>query len=327
MRPFEFHPAQTEQAVFEAFSLSPTARIIAGGTSLIDLMKLDVEQPGRVVDVTALALDTVTIDIGSLYIGATMRNSDLARDPVVMEALPVLSEALLAGASPQLRNLATTGGNVLQRTRCSYFRDVAWACNKRVPGAGCSALDGINRSHAVLGTSAHCIATSPSDMNVALMALGARIHVAGPVAPRVIPIEDFYCLPGATPHVETVLKPDELITKVEIPVEPWFTHSHYTKVRDRASYAFALVSAAVALDVDGDKIRDARIAMGGVGTIPWRSPEAEAALKGKSPNTDTFRAAAEAALADARPHHHNAFKVKLAKATVVRALNELEARR
>jgi xanthine dehydrogenase YagS FAD-binding subunit len=327
MRPFEFHAASEERAVFGPLARSPSSRIIAGGTSILDLMKLDVEQPDHMIDVTRLPLADVTEENGSLWIGALVRNADLAHHPLVVKRVPVLAEALMAGASPQLRNLATTGGNLLQRTRCSYFRDTAWPCNKRQPGSGCPAIEGNHRSHAILGASEACIATSPSDMNVALMALGARIHVRSAVAQRVIPIDAFYRLPAATPHIEFSLAADELITRIEIPLEPWCAHSHYIKVRDRAAYAFALASAAVSMQVEGDVIRQARVALGGVGTIPWRCPEAEAVLKGRPATRETFVAAAEAALAMAKPHRHNAFKVELAKATIVRALEALGAKR
>jgi xanthine dehydrogenase YagS FAD-binding subunit len=326
MRPFEFHSARNEDAVFERLAGSVPARIVAGGTSILDLMKLDVERPERVVDVTRLPLADVTEENGSLWIGSLVRNSDLAHHPLVKKLVPVLSEALLAGASPQLRNLATAGGNLLQRTRCSYFRDMAWACNKREPGSGCSAIEGINRSHAILGTSESCVATSPSDMNVALMALRARIHVRSGVAQRVIPIDEFYRLPGSTPHIETSLGANELITRIEIPIEPWYSHSRYVKVRDRASYAFALASSAVSLQVDAGVIRQSRIALGGVGTIPWRAREAEAVLEGRPATREAFHAAAEAALESAKPLRHNAFKKELAKATLVRALEELGAK-
>lgn len=313
MRPFNFQSATTTEAAVNA-----KARFLAGGTTLIDLMKLDVEAPESVVDITRLPLAEIKESKGSVWIGATALNSEVAHHSIIQKRLPVLSEALLSGASPQLRNLATTGGNLLQRTRCSYFRDTTWACNKRIPGSGCSALEGINRMHAILGTSNDCIATSPSDMNVALMALDAKIHTTS----RVIPIRSFYALPGKTPHIETALEPNELITHVEIPVQDWYRHSHYAKVRDRASYAFALTSAAVALKMKGDRIEEARVALGGVGTIPWRSEDAEQALKGQSADENTFRKAAEAALANTTPRRMNAFKVQLAKETLIRSLIE-----
>ena len=325
MRPFEFHAAGTDEAVFDLIALAPGAQLIAGGTSMVDLMKLDVERPEHLIDVTSLPHGEVVEKGGSLWIGATVRNSDLAHHTLTTAHVPVLAQALLAGASPQLRNLATTGGNLLQRTRCSYFRDTAWPCNKRDPGAGCSAIEGVNRSHAILGTSEACIATSPSDMNVALMALDARIHVKSLSSCRIIPIDAFFRLPGTTPHIESSLADDELIASVEIPLRPWFSNSRYVKVRDRASYAFALASVAVSLDLDGYTIREARVALGGVGTVPWRARGAEDALKGRPASLTTFQAAADAALADARPRRHNAFKVELAKATLVRALEELTA--
>lgn len=319
------HIAANEAVALELLAQRPGCRVVAGGTSLIDLMKLGVDQPPELVDVTSLPHRDVAEEHGSLWIDAGTRNSDLAHHPLTGSLVPVLGEALLAGASPQLRNLATTAGNLMQRTRCSYFRDTAWACNKRDLGAGCSALEGVNRGHAILGASEACVATSPSDMSVALMAIEARIHVKNSIASRMIPVEDFYRLPGGTPHIETALSADELIVRVEIPLRPWLAHSHYVKVRDRASYAFALVSAAVAIDVVNGRIHDARVALGGVGTIPWRSREAEAALQGQPLTRDTYTAAAEAALADAKPLRDNAFKVELAKATLIRALEELAA--
>src|SRR6185503_18327720 len=248
------------------------------------------------------------------------RNSDLAHHPLVRERLPMLSQALLAGASGQLRNMATTGGNLLQRTRCYYFRDAASPCNKREPGAGCAALHGFNRIHAILGGSEHCIATHPSDMAVPLAALDAVVRVRGPKGERAIPIAEFYVLPGDRPERETTLARGELITAVDIPATPFATRSVYIKVRDRASYAFALASAAVALELDGKTIRDARIALGGVGTVPWRSREAEQALRGQKAGGETYMRAAVAALEGAAPHEHNAFKIELARRTLARAL-------
>jgi xanthine dehydrogenase YagS FAD-binding subunit len=249
-----------------------------------------------------------------------VRNSDLAHDKAVMQEYPVLSQALLSGASPQLRNMATTGGNLLQRTRCYYFRDTAYPCNKREPGSGCSAIDGFHRIHAILGTSEHCIATHPSDMDVALMALEAVVHVSGPKGERSIPLNEFYLVPGDTPQIENVLAPGELITYVTVPKLPDGTRSYYLKRRDRASYEFALASAAVVAQVEGGQFRHIRVAFGGIATKPWRSLEAEQALQGKAATEANFRAAAEAALKNARPLHDNAFKVELAKRTLVRAL-------
>jgi xanthine dehydrogenase YagS FAD-binding subunit len=302
-------------------AVSSTGRFIAGGTTLVDLMKLSVEQPPALVDITALPLDQVEVlPTGGLKIGAMVRNSDLANHPEVLKSYAVLSQALLSGASPQLRNMATTGGNLLQRTRCAYFRDPSsGACNKRNPGSGCAAMEGHHRTMAILGTSEHCIATHPSDMCVAMMALEAVIHVQGAKGTREIAIGDFYKLPGNTPEVENVLEPGDLITHVTLP-PPTDTNQVYLKLRDRASYEFALASAAVVAHVEGGRIRSVRVAMGGVGTRPWRSHEAEAALTGKAANAASFHAAAEAALKGAKTHPENAFKVELAKRCVVRAL-------
>lgn len=294
---------------------------IGGGTNLIDLMKLHVQNPGLLVDINALPFAQVEEVDGGLRIGALVRNSDLADHPLVRQRYPVLSEALLAGASPQLRNMATTGGNILQRTRCSYFRDVSQACNKREPGSGCAALEGYNRMHAVLGVSDKCIAVNPSDMCVALAALDATVHLRGPQGERDVPFTGFHLEPGAHPERETVLQPGELITHVTLPASGFAARSRYLKVRDRASYAFALTSAAVALELEGTTIKDVRVALGGVGTRPWRSLEAEKLLKGQPADEVRFKAAAAAALKGARTRTHNAFKVELARATLVRALS------
>lgn len=303
-------------------ALDPGARLVAGGTTLIDLMKLDVETPSRVVDINPLPLARVeeTPD-GGLKIGALVRNSDLAIHPEVKARYAVLSEALLSGASPQLRNMATTGGNLLQRTRCYYFRDTAYACNKRQPGAGCSAMDGYNRIHAVLGGSEQCVATHPSDMAVAMMALEAVVHARTAKRERTIALDDFYLLPGTTPDKEHVLEPGELITFVTLPKLPAGTSSHYLKLRDRAQYEFALASAAAVVTMHGGRIERARIALGGVATKPWRSREAEAALEGKPADEKHFREAAEAAMRGAKPLRDNGFKIELAKRAIVRALS------
>jgi xanthine dehydrogenase YagS FAD-binding subunit len=303
-----------------------SGRFIAGGTTLVDLMKLAVETPPALLDVTALPLAQVeTLPTGGLLIGAMVRNSDLAHHPVVLQQYPALSQALLSGASPQLRNMATTGGNLLQRTRCPYFRDpTSGGCNKRNPGSGCAAIDGHHRMMAILGTSEHCIATHPSDMCVAMMALEAMIHIEGAKGKRTIAIGDFYKLPGDTPHIENALESGDLITHVELPPATG-TKQAYLKLRDRASYEFALASAAVVVRIDGGHIRSARVAMGGVGTRPWRSHEAEAMLTGKAASPAVFRTAAEAALAHAKPHPENEFKVELAKRCVVRALKTATA--
>jgi xanthine dehydrogenase YagS FAD-binding subunit len=315
MQAFRFTQAKTVDAALTS------GRFLAGGTTLIDLMKLDVETPKQVVDINLLPLDRVEASAdGGLKIGALVRNSDLANHPDVKDRYTVLSQALLSGASPQLRNMATTGGNLLQRTRCYYFRDTAYACNKRQPGSGCSAIDGFNRIHAVLGGSENCVATHPSDMAVAMMALEAAVHTRGAKGERAIALGEFYLVPGSTPDRENVLEPGELITYVTLPKLASGTKSHYLKLRDRAQYEFALASAAVVVFVDSGRVRRVRIAMGGVGTKPWRSHEAEAALEGKAANEENFRAAAEAALRDAKPLRHNGFKIELAKRALVRAL-------
>jgi len=320
MQSFDYRKTDTVAGAVSA-GAAPDTRFVAGGTTLIDLMKLDVENPRTVVDINSVPLTKIepTPD-GGLRIGAMVRNSDLAHDQTVQQEYAVLSQALLSGASPQLRNMATTGGNLLQRTRCYYFRDTAYPCNKRQPGTGCSALDGFNRIHAVLGTSEHCIATHPSDMAVAMMALEAVVHTSGPKGERPIPLNEFYLLPGTTPQRENVLAPGELITYVTLPKLPGGTRSHYLKRRDRASYEFALASAAVVANVQGGNLQHIRIALGGVGTRPWRSMEAERVLQGQAASDANFRAAAEAALQGARPMPDNAFKIELAKRTLVRAL-------
>ncbi len=322
MNPFSYSHANRPEEAVAAVSKNRQAKFVAGGTTLVDLLKLDVETPDYLVDINALPLSRIeTLPGGGVRIGALVRNSDLANDPAIRRRYPVLSEALLSGASPQLRNMATVGGNLLQRTRCFYFRDTAYPCNKRVPGSGCSALEGYNRIHAVLGTSDKCIATSPGDMPVAMVALDAVVHTRRPNgAERAIPLTDFHVSYGEDPARESVLEHGELITAVELPATPWFARSHYLKVRDRASYEFALASAAVALDLDGGRIRAARVALGGVGTKPWRSPEAEQALTGQKAEEATYRAAAEAALRGAKAQKHNGFKIELAKRTVARAL-------
>jgi len=321
MHPFDYSQAQDATAAVQSVAPRPDAKFLAGGTTLIDLIKLHVEKPAHLVDVTGLPLAQISdLPGGGVRIGALVKNSDLAHDARIQKSYPVLSEALLSGASPQLRNMATTAGNLMQRTRCYYFRDTATACNKREPGSGCSAIDGYNRIHAVLGTSGKCIAAHPSDMCVAMAALDAQIRVQGPRGERVIPLTEFYIPYGEDPARETVLEHGELITAVDLPALPFAARSHYLKVRDRASYAFALASAAVALDVQGGKIAQARIALGGVGTKPWRSLDAEKALAGRGAGPDAYRAAAEAALKGAKIYKDNGFKVELAKRTVVRCL-------
>ncbi len=322
MQTFQYAKADT---VDKALAQAGAGRFIAGGTTLVDLMKLDVERPGTLVDINAVPLAKIeALPAGGLRIGALVRNSDLAWHPDVQKSYAVLSQALLSGASPQLRNMATTGGNLLQRTRCAYFREPTagtpggYGCNKRTPGTGCAALDGHNRTHAILGTSDHCIATHPSDMCVAMAALEAVIHVEGPKGKRTIAFADFHKLPGDTPNIENALEPGELVTYVDLPKLADGTRSAYLKLRDRASYEFALASAAVVARVEGGHIRYIRVAMGGVGTKPWRSHEAEAALTGKPANEASFRAAATAALAGAHPRTENAFKVELARRCLVR---------
>jgi xanthine dehydrogenase YagS FAD-binding subunit len=299
-------------------------RFIGGGTTLVDLMKLNVETPQTVIDVNRLPLDKIdTLPDGGLTIGATVRNSDLAHHPIVQKNYAVLSEAILSGATVQLRNMATTAGNLLQRTRCMYFRDTNMPCNKREPGSGCAAITGANRGLAILGTSDQCIATNPSDMNVAMAALEATIHVRGPKGERNIPIADFHLLPGNTPQRETVLEPGDLITHVTLPPPATGSRSLYLKLRDRASYEFALASAAVVVTAANGKITRARVALGGVGTKPWRSTEAEGELTNQPVNEAVFRKAAEAALRGAKPQSQNGFKVELAKRCLVHALKQV----
>jgi xanthine dehydrogenase YagS FAD-binding subunit len=327
MQSFEYsRPTTIDQAV-QMGARATTAqqyadvRFIAGGTTLVDLMKLEVERPNRVVDINGLSLDGIEPAAGGGFvIGALARNATVAHHPVIQRDYAVLSEALLSGASPQLRNMATTSGNLLQRTRCVYFRDTAHGCNKREPGTGCSAIGGHNRMLAILGTSKDCIASNPSDQNVALTALEATIQVQGPKGIRGIPIGEFYLKPGSTPNRETVLEPGDLIVSVTLPALAPGTRSHYLKLRDRAAYEFALSSAAVAVNQRGGRIERVRVALGGVGTVPWRSHEAERELEGREASVEAFRRAAEAALKDAEPASENGFKVELAKRCLVRAL-------
>jgi len=327
MHTFEFiRPADVANAVATAAQAKTAQqgadiRFVAGGTTLIDLMKLNVETPARLIDINRLPLDKIEMTPdGGLKIGATVRNADLAHHPVVQRDYTVLSQALLAGASAQLRNMATTAGNLLQRTRCMYFRDAAMPCNKREPGTGCPAITGSNHTLAVLGTSEHCIATHPSDMCVAMAALEVTIHVQGSRGTRAVPIGQFHVLPGNTPQRETVLEPGDLITHVTLPPPVAGSSQVYLKLRDRASYEFALASAAVVVSIARGNVTRARIALGGVGTKPWRSPEAEAALVGRSANPANFRKAAEAALRAAKPQSENAFKIELAKRCLTHAL-------
>jgi xanthine dehydrogenase YagS FAD-binding subunit len=328
MKTFEYvRPADAATAIATAGQAKTAqqgaeVRFLAGGTTLVDLLKLNVETPARVLDINRLPFNKIeAMPDGGLKIGATVRNSDLANHPTVQKDYAVLSQAILQGASPQIRNMATTAGNLLQRTRCVYFRDTAMPCNKREPGSGCAAINGFNRSLAILGTSEHCIAINPSDMCVALAALEATIQVQGPNGTRAIPIGDFHLPPGDTPHRETVLEPGDLITHVTLAPPIAESRQVYLKLRDRASYEFALASAAVVINVTGGNVSRVRVALGGVGTKPWRSPEAEAALVGQSANQANFRKAAEAALRDAKPQSENGFKIELAKRCLIHALH------
>jgi len=325
MNPFTFHQAAQPDEAINSVAGDPHAKFLAGGTTLVDLLRLNVETPDALVDINALPLAKIeSLPGGGVRIGALVRNSDLASDKTIRRQYPVLSEALLSGASPQLRNMATVGGNLMQRTRCYYFRDAISPCNKRQPGSGCAALEGYNRIHAVLGTSDKCIATFPGDMPVAMAALDAVVRTRRRNgAERTIPLADFHISYGDDPARESVLEHGELITAVDLPAMPWLARSTYLKVRDRASYEFALASAAVALDLEGGRgghIRAARVALGGVATKPWRSREAEQALTGAKADEAAFRAAADAALRGARAQKHNGFKIELAKRTLVRAL-------
>ncbi|MGB7659523.1 MAG: xanthine dehydrogenase family protein subunit M [Pseudolabrys sp.] len=300
---------------------SPGTKFVAGGTNLVDLMKMDVERPTKLIDITRLPFDKVEeMPGGGLRIGALVRNSDLAYNAIVERRYPMLSSALLAGASQQLRNMASVGGNLLQRTRCAYFYDIATPCNKRNPGTGCSAIGGVNRMNAILGTSEACIAVHPSDMCVALAALDAKVHVIGPHGEREIPFGDFHRLPGETPQHETDLRAGELVTAVELPAQGFAANYTYLKIRDRLSYAFALVSVAVGLELGGSTIKEARFALGGVAHKPWRRPEAEATLRGKTADEIVFRQAADLAVRDAKGFGHNEFKIDLARRTIIRAL-------
>jgi xanthine dehydrogenase YagS FAD-binding subunit len=327
MQTFQYSRPTTVVQAVNAAAKSKTAqqsadvRFVAGGTTLVDLMKLGAERPNHLVDINALPLERIEPTTGGgLVLGALARNSTVAHHAVVQRDYPILSQALLSGASPQLRNMATTAGNLLQRTRCMYFRDAAHACNKREPGTGCSAIGGHNRTLAILGTSKDCIASNPSDQNVALTALEATIQVQGARGRRSIPIHEFYLKPGSTPDRENVLEPGDLIISITLPTPIAGARSHYLKLRDRAAYEFALASAAIVIKVRGNRIEHARVALGGVGTVPWRSHEAERVLHGGRVEAGTFRRAAEAALKDAQPASENGFKVELAKRCIVRAL-------
>jgi xanthine dehydrogenase YagS FAD-binding subunit len=317
MKAFVYKAPQSTQ---EAATAGSQSAFIAGGTNLVDLMKIDVMTPSEVMDINQLPLKGVTLNTDELRIGALERMAQVAERPEVAQEFPVISQALLKSASAQLRNMASIGGNLMQRTRCGYFRDVQMPCNKRIPGSGCPAFDGENRMHAILGVGNACCATHPSDLAVALVALDAAITLQGPKGARSAKLDDFYLLPGDTPDREHDIQPGELITEVKVPRLPWYRRSVYLKVRDRESYEFALCSAAVALQVDGQTIRDARVAAGGVGTKPWRLPDVAEALIGKQVSNSTFETAAEQAVAGAKPLKQNGFKVTLLKRTITRAL-------
>lgn len=332
MHTFEFTRPPDITAAIATAAQSKTAqqgadaRFMGGGTTLLDLMKLNVETPDRVLDINRLPLEKIeSMPDGGLKIGATVRNSDLAYHAKVQSDYSVLSQAIFQGASAQIRNMATVAGNLLQRTRCVYFRDTAMPCNKREPGTGCPAITGHNRTLAILGTSDHCIATNPSDMCIALASLEATIHIQGPKGIRAVAFGDFHLLPGSTPHRETVLEPGDLITHITLPPPASGSKHHYLKLRDRASYEFALASAAVVLTVTSGKISRARVALGGVGTKPWRSPDVEASLILKPANDATFQQAAKLALKEAKPQSENRFKIELAKRCLIHALRTAAA--
>jgi xanthine dehydrogenase YagS FAD-binding subunit len=318
---FEYARATDVADAVRQIAADPAAKFIAGGTNLIDLMKGDVERPARLVDISRLPLRGVEETAeGGLRIGALVPNSDLAYHPLIAQRYPIVGSAILAGASQQLRNMASTGGNLLQRTRCFYFYDTTTPCNKRQPGSGCSAIAGVNRICGILGTSEACIATHPSDMCVALAALEAKVHVTGPAGERVIAFDDFHRLPGNTPQLDTNLHPNEILTAVELPAQGFARNYSYLKIRDRLSYAFALVSVAAALELEDGTIKEARLALGGVAHKPWRDKAAEAALRGQAPNHATFRHAADLLLRDAKGYAHNTFKIDLARRAVMRTL-------
>ncbi len=324
MKPFRYERAKDASGAIAMLAQEPSSAFLGGGTNLVDLMKLGVAQPQVLIDISHLPYNRVEqlLD-GTVRIGAAVRNSDLAADSIIRARYPMLTQALLAGASGQLRNLATTGGNLLQRTRCVYFQDISKPCNKREPGSGCPAREGSHRSLAILGASEACVATHPSDMAVALVALDALVRVLGPNGERTIPLVHFHHLPGDEPQRDTTLEHDELITAIDLPPLSFATRSHYRKVRDRASYAFALVSVAAAIDVVDGRVRDARVAFGGVAHVPWRATKAEEVLRGAPATEEVFRQAADAELADAQPLRENAFKVPLARNILVRTLLDL----
>ena len=320
---FQYARAADVADAVRQMAADPGAKLIAGGTNLLDLMKEDVEKPTRLIDISRLPLRQVAeTPEGGLRIGALVPNTDLAYHPLIEQRYPILASAILSGASQQLRNMASTGGNLLQRTRCYYFYDTATPCNKRQPGSGCPAVGGLNRMHAILGASDACIATHPSDMCVALAVLDAKVHVAGPAGERAIAFADFHRLPGDEPQHDTNLAPGEMVTAVELPARGFPSNYTYLKIRDRLSYAFALVSVAAALELDGGTIREARLGLGGVAHKPWRDPAAEAALRGRPAGEAAFAQAADTALRDAKGYAHNAFKIDLARRTIVRALTQ-----
>jgi xanthine dehydrogenase YagS FAD-binding subunit len=324
MKNFSYSRAGTSQEALTLIGSVPNAKFLGGGTNLVDLMRENIEQPDALIDVTRLPSSGITESPGGgVSIAAAARNTAVANHPLIRQRYPVLSQAILFGASGQIRNMATVGGNLMQRTRCYYFYDHAAKCNKRDPGSGCDAIHGFNRIHAILGASEHCIATHPSDMCVALAALDAIVRVNGPEGERTIPLNAFHCLPGDTPHIETSLRPNELITSVELPPLPFARRSRYRKVRDRASYAFALVSVAAALEIEDGRIRNARVALGGVAPKPWRAYEAEKVLSGAPAGLELFRRAADAELSHARGFRDNSFKIELARRTIAGVLSDL----
>jgi xanthine dehydrogenase YagS FAD-binding subunit len=324
MKPFAYSRAADAPTAVALISRQPHTKFLGGGTNLVDLMRENIEQPDALVDVTVLPFNTIEeLPGGEISIGAAARNTTVATHRLIRQRYPLLAQAIVFGASGQIRNMATVAGNLMQRTRCLYFYDGAARCNKRTPGSGCDAIAGFNRMHAILGASDSCIATHPSDMCVALAALDAIVSVEGPTGARAIPFAEFHRLPGDTPQIETNLKPDELITSIRIPPVPFAAHSMYRKLRDRASYAFALVSVAAALEVDRGVVKSVRLALGGVAHKPWRAFEAERTLVGAPATADSFQRAADAELVDARGLAHNSFKIELAKRTIVEVLNDL----
>ncbi|MDI4236873.1 xanthine dehydrogenase family protein subunit M [Bradyrhizobium sp. Arg237L] len=323
MIPFQYTRANNIADAVRLIAATSGAKFIAGGTNLLDLMKDNVERPTTLIDISRLPLTSVEETAsGGLRIGALVPNADLAWHPLIEKRYPLLASAILAGASQQLRNMASTGGNLMQRTRCAYFYDAATPCNKREPGSGCSAISGVNRGHAILGASTSCIATHPSDMCVALVALDATVHVTGLKGARTNPFADFHRLPGDSPHIDTNLGPDEIITAIEVPAKGFASNHSYLKIRDRMSYAFALISVAAALELKDGMIQEARLALGGVAHKPWRNPAAEAALRGRPADEASFAGAADLLLRDARPQAHNGFKVDLARRAIIRTLSQ-----